>query len=116
MSKKTLGSHMRLASALPEQAEPLTEEFKNKEKIPRPDLAKDELQEIIRTLKISIHERKLVELSYFRDGFIRQKICYPDRLDVLEKQLTIRDLYGIRWKLPFQNIVDIRLSNGDLDE
>ncbi|MDN3954691.1 YolD-like family protein [Sporolactobacillus laevolacticus] len=111
MSKKTLGSPMRLDSALPEQAEPLTEEFKSKEKIPRPDLAEDELQEICRTLKISIHEHKLVELSYFRDGFIRQKICYPDRLDTLEKQLTIRDLYGIHWKLPIQNIVDIRLSN-----
>jgi hypothetical protein len=87
-------------------------------KIDRPILAEDELEEIGHTLQNAIKDHKLVEISYFKDGFIKQKICYPDRIDPLNKQLIVRGTYGLKWQYNYKDIMDAQTSNGknELDQ
>lgn len=100
---------------LPEHVAALNQASTELEKIERPHLDEQKFEEIGRTLKQMTATRQIIEISYYKDGFVRKKIGYPDRLDPLQQQLTIRDLYGIQWFLPFSDILDVRPGESDTD-
>jgi hypothetical protein len=113
MNKLTEGSNMRWESMrmmLPEHIARIREDLENEKKIQRPILAEDELEEIGRVLQEAIEKRIPIQLSYYKDGFIKETICYPGCLDPLSKQLIVRDAYGMKDKYAFQDIMDARIG------
>jgi hypothetical protein len=114
MNKLTEGSNMRWESSrmkLPEHVARIREEIENEKTINRPVLAEDELEQIERALQEAIEKRIPIQLSYYKDGFIKNTICYPGRLDPLSKQLIVRDAYGMKESYAFLDIMDARISN-----
>jgi hypothetical protein len=113
MNKLTEGSNMRWESSrmmLPEHVARIQEEIENEKKIERPILAEDELEQIGRTLQEAIEKRCPVELSYYKDGFIKQMICYIKRLDPTDKRLTVSDMYGLKCQYKFNDIMDAKIG------
>ncbi|SFG82412.1 YolD-like family protein [Sporolactobacillus nakayamae] len=111
MNKLTEGSNMRWESSrmmLPEHVAAIREGYKNLDKIDRPILAEDELEAINRTLKEATQNHKPVDLSYYKDGFIKQKICYINRIDLVYRRLTVSDMYGLKWHYDFEDVMDVR--------
>jgi hypothetical protein len=119
MNKLTEGSNMRWESSrmmLPEHVARIRDELENEKKINRPILAEDELEQIGRTLQEAIEKRCPVELSYYKDGFIKQAICYSNCLDPLNKHLITHDAYGMKNQYAFQDIMDARIGeNSNMD-
>jgi hypothetical protein len=96
---------------LPEHVAALKKHTINKMKIDCPILSDDELEQIGNMLNEALQRRYPVELSYYKDGFIKQKICYISKLDPIYKQLTVSDMYGLKWQYDFKDIVGVQLSN-----
>ncbi|MDF2536479.1 MAG: YolD-like family protein [Bacillales bacterium] len=114
MNKLTEGSNMRWESSrmmLPEHVARIREDIENEKKIDRPILAEDELEQIGRMLQEAIEKRCPVDLSYYKDGFIKQKICYISKLEPIYKQLTVSDMYGLKWHFNFRDITNVKVSN-----
>ncbi|MCO7127913.1 YolD-like family protein [Sporolactobacillus shoreicorticis] len=111
MNKLTEGSNMRWESMrmmLPEHIARIREEALNEQKILRPFLAEDELEQIGRTLQEAIKKRCPVELSYYEDGFIKKTICYPQRLNSINKLLIVFDAYRLKERYAFDDIMDVK--------
>ncbi|MCQ2010525.1 YolD-like family protein [Sporolactobacillus sp. STSJ-5] len=98
---------------LPEHIARIREDLENEKKIDRPILDEDELEQIGRTLQEAIEKHSLIELSHYKDGFIKQAICYPVRLDPITKQLIVHDSFGIKWKYDFQDVIDVHLGGNE---
>jgi hypothetical protein len=91
---------------LPEHVSALKQHDIEKNKIHRPILGEDDLAKIEHTLQTAIKDRVPVELSYYKDGFIKQTICYPQRLDPINKLLIVYDAYGLKERYAFADIMD----------
>ncbi|WP_100488536.1 YolD-like family protein [Sporolactobacillus pectinivorans] len=112
MNKLTPGSNMRWESSrmmLPEHVQALRQHDIDRMKIGRPDLDEDELQEIQRSLQTVIKTHEFVELSYYKDGFIKQKICTIAKLDPYEKIVQVNDGFGMSYKFTFADVMDIHV-------
>lgn len=112
-NKLTEGSNMRWESMrmmLPEHVARIREDLENEKKIARPILTEDELEEIGNTILLAIENRCPVELSYFKDGFIKRAICYPQRVDPINKLLIVYDAYGLKEKYAFADIMYVHLN------
>jgi hypothetical protein len=114
MNKLTEGSNMRWESMrmmLPEHIQALKDLAIEERKINRPILSDDDLISIGNALQEALKEHCPVELSYYKDGFIKNKICYISKLDTVYKRLTVSDMYGMKWQYDFKNIVGVKISN-----
>ncbi|MCO7128030.1 YolD-like family protein [Sporolactobacillus shoreicorticis] len=83
----------------------------NEKKIDRPLLAVDEREQIRQTLQAAIKERLPVQLSHYKDGFIKQTICYPSCLDPLSEQLIVYDAYGMKIKYDLSDVTDVQFGS-----
>ncbi|MFT8309940.1 MAG: YolD-like family protein [Sporolactobacillus sp.] len=113
MNKLTEGSCMQSESSRRMSAKLETgmrNEVRNETKIDRPILAEDETEQIRRTLQAAINERAPVQLSYYKDGFIKQSICYPSCLDSFSRQLIVRDAYGMKKNYDFRDVIDAQFG------
>lgn len=96
---------------LPKLVTRIRKEVRNEKKIDRPLLAEDETEQIRRTLQAAIIKRVPVQLSYYKDGIIKQTICYPYCLDPLSRQLSVRDAYGMKGKYHFRDVIDAQFGS-----
>lgn len=110
MNKLTKGSNMRWESMrmiLPEWKEQYEQQLINEEKIERPFLSDDQKEEINIALTTAIAEHQMIDINYFKDGFIKKKIATPYRIDFVEKKLIVLDEYGMKWTLRLNDICSI---------
>lgn len=110
MNKLTPGSNMRYESMrmiLPEQRKALQQMEVDRQKVPRPYLSEDELAEIQQTLLHVIKTREFVEIRYYRDGFIKRKICTVAKLDPFSKLMQVYDGFGLGYRIPFADVVGV---------
>ncbi|WP_332238633.1 YolD-like family protein [Sporolactobacillus sp. KGMB 08714] len=109
-NKLTPGKNLRWESSrmmLPEHVEALMKEQKNLEKVERPHLSEDKLQKIQQILLSVIKTHEFVELSYYRYGFIKQKICTIAKLDPFEKIVQVYDGFGMGYRILFSDVVGV---------
>lgn len=119
MNKLTEGSNMRWESSrmmLPEHITKIREDLENEKKIAHPILAEDELERIGHTLQEAIEKHRPIQLSYYKNGFIKETICYPSRLDTFSKQLIVRDAYGMKDKYAFHDIMSAQIGDHSNDD
>lgn len=114
MNKLTKGSNMRWESSrmmLPEHVQVLRQTHADLEKIDRPLLDEQELEKLNRTLCEAMSGRKRITLSYYKNGYIEVSICCVEKLDPIERQLKISDLYGLSRHISFTDIVGAKLND-----
>lgn len=116
MNKLTPGSNMRYESMrmiLPEQRKALQQMEVDRQKVPRPYLSEDELVEIQQTLQHVIKTHEFVEISYYRDGFIKRQICTVAKLDPSSRTVKYYDGFGLSGKIPFKDVVGVYVVEQD---
>lgn len=116
MNKLTKGSNMRWESSrmmLPEHVAALKQHDIDKQRIERPHLSEDELHEIQQTLESVIKSREFIDLSYYRNGFIKHKICTVAKLDSYERIVHIHDGFGMAYRIPFSDVMDVHATVQD---
>ncbi|MCI1859855.1 MAG: YolD-like family protein [Sporolactobacillus sp.] len=112
-NKLTPGSNIRWKSSrmmLPEHVAALKKHMLDKQKTDRPELCKEDITEIEDHLKTAIKNYKMIDMEYFKDGFIKHRICQPYRLDAINRQLVYRDAYGLKARIDFRNIMAVKMS------
>lgn len=114
MNKLTEGSNMRWESMrmiLPEQKEALKQMELEDSKVPRPVLDEYELQEIGNSIQAAHKDHKLIEITYWKDGFIKKITGNVAKIDTVYKRLKMNDTFGISWQYDFKNIVGVQISD-----
>lgn len=86
---------------------PLRQTKAETQKVPKPMLGEDQLQEINVVLASALSERRVVDIKYWKDGFIKSKIATPYRIDFVERQLIILDEFGLKTELSLTDIVGV---------
>lgn len=74
---------------------PLRQTKAETQKVPKPMLGEDQLQEINVVLASALSERRVVDIKYWKDGFIKSKIATPEKIDYVDRRLTFIDEFGI---------------------
>ncbi|MFT8709689.1 MAG: YolD-like family protein [Sporolactobacillus sp.] len=111
-NKLTPGSNKRweaMRMMLPEHIAALRQDKVEAQKVPKPMLGEDQLQEINAVLFSALSERRVVDIKYWKDGFIKSKIATPYRIDFVEQQLIVLDEFGIKTGLPLADILGVSL-------
>lgn len=57
----------------------------------KPVLSDDQLEEMDRTLKISLTNQEDIFITYYQDGYIKQTVGKVKSINILERQLTLDD-------------------------
>lgn len=112
-NKLTPGSNIRWESSrmmLPEHVQALKQLKIDEQKMPRPELCEDDIEEIENNLKMAVKNRLPVDMKYYKDGFIKNRICYPYWLDGINRQLICRDAYGLKSRIDFRDIMAVKMS------
>ncbi|MDW4457410.1 YolD-like family protein [Staphylococcus saprophyticus] len=67
---------------MPEQYEQLEQYIQDQNKIDRPSLSDDQLNELNNTLIFKMYNEPSIELRYFENGYIKTKVGYIHKVDV----------------------------------
>lgn len=80
----------------------LREAEQERERIPRPTLLPDKIEEMNRNLQLALAEEKTLKITYYRDGYLHKVEGKVEKLDPVTNKIKIR---GIGIKL--RDIIDI---------
>lgn len=76
---------------LPQHKQALLDRKKEQQKIKRPELDEQELEELNRILYIALAKKVPVKLTYYQDGDFAELIGYVDHFFEIRKELRIID-------------------------
>ncbi|MCO7175510.1 YolD-like family protein [Sporolactobacillus kofuensis] len=118
-NKLTNGSNMRWESSrmmLPEHVQALRALANEETKISKPQLDEQKWEEIERIVHDAIYHRKRLNVSYYKDGAIKDLSNSEVNLNQNGQSLQITDSFGIRWTIAAHDLIDVAYSapiNGD---
>lgn len=92
---------------MPEQYEQLEQYIQDQNKIEKPILDDDQLNELNNTLIFKMYNDPSIELRYFENGYIKTKVGYIHKVDVHNGQLHT-SVNGEISKLSLLDIVEIK--------
>ena len=92
---------------LPAQYEQLEQYIQDQNKIDRPILDDDQLNELNNTLIFKMYNDPSIELRYFENGYIKTKVGYIHKVDVHTKTLHMYEDTGMS-VLNLKDIVEIK--------
>ncbi|MEB8115641.1 YolD-like family protein [Staphylococcus saprophyticus] len=92
---------------LPEQYEQLEQYIQDQNKIEKPILDDDQLNELNNTLIFKMYNDPSIELRYFESGYIKTKVGYIHKVDVHTNTLHIYEETGI-CILDLKDILEIK--------
>lgn len=92
---------------MPEQYEQLEQYIQDQNKIEKPILDDDQLNELNNTLIFKMYNDPSIELNYFENGYIKTKVGYIHRVDVYTNTLHIYEETGI-CILDLKDILEIK--------
>ncbi|ASF18714.1 YolD-like family protein [Staphylococcus saprophyticus] len=92
---------------MPEQYERLEQYILDQNKIERPILSEDQLNELNDTLVYKMFHDPSIELRYFENGYIKTKVGYIHKVDVHTKTLHMYEDTGMS-VLNLKDIVEIK--------
>ena len=92
---------------LPEQYEQLEQYIQDQNKIDKPILDDDQLNELNNTLIFKMYNDPSIELRYFENGYIKTKVGYIHKVDVYTETLILYEESGLS-KVNLLDIVEIK--------
>ena len=92
---------------MPEQYEQLEQYIQDQNKIEKPILDDDQLNELNNTLIFKMYNDPSIELRYFENGYIKTKVGYIHKVDVHTNTLHIYEETGI-CILDLKDILEIK--------
>ncbi|WP_047504142.1 YolD-like family protein [Staphylococcus sp. ZWU0021] len=92
---------------LPEQYEQLEQYIQDQNKIDRPSLSDDQLNDLNDKLIFKMYNDPKIELRYFENGYIKTKVGYIHKVDVHTKTLHMYEDTGMS-VLNLKDIVEIK--------
>lgn len=92
--------------AIPEQYERLANYAKNQDKIDKPILSDDQLDELNHILNQKLRDNSLCEMLYYNDGYIDRVVGYIDTVNVQEKYIQV-STDDIVTEIPLDMILEI---------
>ena len=93
-------------ATIPEQHESLNQFKQDQNKIEKPILSDDQLNELNDTLILKMFHEPNIEVSYFEDGYIQKKTGQIHKVDTLEQKLHMYE-DDILCQLNLLDIVEI---------
>ncbi|MCH4401701.1 YolD-like family protein [Staphylococcus haemolyticus] len=93
--------------SIPEQYERLANYAKNQDKIDKPILSDDQLDELNHILNQKLHDNSLCEMLYYNDGYIDRVVGYIDRINVQEKYIQVSTDDDIGTEIQLDMILEI---------
>ncbi|MDK9857689.1 YolD-like family protein [Staphylococcus equorum] len=94
-------------ATIPEQHERLKEYIQDQNKIDKPILDDDQLNELNNTLIFKMYNDPSIELRYFENGYIKTKVGYIHKVDVYTETLILYEESGLS-KVNLLDIVEIK--------
>ncbi|MBO3075406.1 YolD-like family protein [Staphylococcus xylosus] len=94
-------------ATMPEQYERLEQYMLDQNKIEKPILDDDQLNELNNTLIFKMYNDPSIELRYFENGYIKTKVGYIHKVDVYTKTLHMYEDNGIS-VLNLKDILEIK--------
>ncbi|WMM14377.1 YolD-like family protein, partial [Staphylococcus saprophyticus] len=82
-------------ATIPEQHERLKEYIQDQNKIDKPILDDDQLNELNNTLIFKMYNDPSIELRYFENGYIKTKVGYIHKVDVYRETLILYEESGL---------------------
>ncbi|BBN99343.1 YolD-like family protein [Sporolactobacillus terrae] len=113
-NKLTKGSNMRWESSrmmLPEHVAVLREMARHADRIAKPQLDEQKLEEIERMIHDASSRKLPIDLDYYHDGKIHTLKNCTVSIDSYVQKVRISNSSGISQNLPPQTIVDVRFSS-----
>lgn len=92
---------------MPEQYEQLEQYIQDQNKIDKPILDDDQLNELNNTLIFKMYNDPSIELRYFENGYIKTKVGYIHKVDVHTKTLQMYEDAGM-CVLNLKDILEIK--------
>ncbi|MGW7815254.1 YolD-like family protein [Staphylococcus xylosus] len=92
---------------MPEQYEQLEQYIQDQNKIDRPSLSDDQLNDLNEKLIFKMYHDPTIELRYFETGYIKTKVGYIHKVDVHTKTLHMYEDTGMS-VLNLKDIVEIK--------
>lgn len=92
-------------ATMPEQFQNIQEQIEQQNKIERPELSDDRLEELNRTLQEAIHSTRLVLVEFYHDGYIHQLTMSVEQID--QWGLLIIGINQDNQQMCFVSMIDI---------
>ncbi|MDW4112968.1 YolD-like family protein [Staphylococcus saprophyticus] len=92
---------------LPEQYEQLEQYIQDQNKIDKPILDDDQLNELNNTLIFKMYNDRSIELRYFENGYIKTKVGYIHKVDTYTQILHLYEGTGMS-VLNLKDILEIK--------
>lgn len=93
--------------SIPEQYERLANYAKNQDKIDKPILSDDQLDELNHILNQKLQDNSLCEMLYYNDGYIDRVVGYIDTVNVQEKYIQVSTDDDIVTEIQLDMILEI---------
>ncbi|WP_345805962.1 YolD-like family protein [Bacillus subtilis] len=92
---------------LPEQRTALLNRKREVQKIEKPILDENQLEEMARTICEAMEFNSALIIRLYRDGFIEEVTGHVHYIDEVKQRLNVKDLKGDTWFIAFNSIVAI---------
>lgn len=95
---------------LPEHVQMLKEMWEETEKIEKPLLDPQELEQMNKKIEQAYQENLQISLSVYEDGFIKEVKGIITDIDIQQKQLKVQIKNDLTEMIAFKQIVSIKIS------
>ncbi|MBS4220086.1 YolD-like family protein [Bacillus sp. FJAT-49711] len=96
---------------MPEHVSSLKEMRHNDEKVKKPVLDENQLQEIDETLHVAIEINSPIIITLWIDGFFNKKEGFLHHIHNLDRYVRIVDNLGNASKIDFENIIKVEIAD-----
>lgn len=101
------GSIKWTAMMLPEHVKLLKEYNEGLDKVERPTLDEDQLEEINQRIYEAMEYRKELVFSFYDQGYMKFFVGHVHYIDEFRKELRLLDSNGLKFNLKFNNILRV---------
>lgn len=97
-------------ASLPEQFKGIREMIEEQNKIQKPILDPQQVEEIGQAIQHSLRSEEEIHISYYRNGAIHHEMVTVTKVDTYKKEVIATDAFRNRCVFVIEEIVDCRLS------
>ncbi|MEC1714778.1 YolD-like family protein [Schinkia azotoformans] len=107
---KDRGTKKWVAMMLPEHVGMVKQSWKDAEKLPKPILDEQALEEIERSILEANETKSELIITYWENGAFKNIIGHVHSIITHQKAIRIEDKFEMRHTVKFSDIIDIRLN------
>lgn len=98
-------------TSLSEQFQGIREIIQEQNKMPKPILDQQQLEEIGHVLQQSLYREDEIHITYYLDGHIHHEMVTVKKIDSHKKEVTTTDAFRNKCVFTIEEIVDCRLNS-----